>query len=272
MKKKAFYVFLALFIFLFGCYQRPGVIIKDIVIGGLENDKHATSFFIINNDRVVQDCQVKIMLNNDLYRAYDLGVIKPKEEKFLETLVEYTEGETQTKVFAECKEPVQEEISSCGEKGSIERKLCVLKHNNPRLEQCLESNITDYELFCAALISKDTEICAYIESNTKKVWCQAYVTGETSLCGKIQDKKGKDWCYMDIGMNFKDPTLCGKIEDKGLKTSCNAVTTRNPQLCLEGAKEYQTTCILNLIESTSDKEGLCNLLGEQKNECLEQIK
>lgn len=273
MKKRVLYFGLIFFLFLFGCAQKPEkVVVQNVVMNELEGDKHNISFFVTNPTQKIGDCQAKIILNNVSYGIYDLGIIMLGKEKFFETTIKCRTDETVINIIADCRWVTQKEVDSCGDKESIEKKLCMLTLDKPQLQQCLAGNITYYKFFCIALITKDPEICTYIKSNLKEAWCRAYVTGDFNLCENIQNETAKDWCYTDIGINFEDLDICDKISDEKSKTSCTAVAKQQPELCLEGAENYQVSCIVNIIESTENKE-LCNLLtGEQKEECIKQVK
>lgn len=275
-KKLCLLIFSVLLLgFLLGCVQQPKkAIVKDLMIEELKGSKHAVSFSILNKNWKTSDCQVRIILANDTYGIYDLGIMKPDEKKSFKTTLNFKNGETRIEVTADCKPITKKEIDACNDKKRGERMLCMLTLDKPELQQCLlpENDAPYHKLFCIALVSKDPEICLYIVPYSQKVWCKAYVTKNADLCSKIGIIENKDWCYTDIGMNFKDENICDKISDEKLKTSCIAAATLNAGLCLKGAENHKVSCIVNIIESTSNKE-LCDILSnEQREECLEQVR
>lgn len=270
MKKRVLYALLFLIILLSGCKQEK-IVIKDVVIGESEEGQHTVSFFAINKNKEIGDCFAKIVLNQKTYSIHNLGIIKPGEKTFFETDIKFENGGTSIKVLAGCDWVTQEETTICNNKTWLERKLCRLTFNKPELQQCLQNKDLEYKFFCIGLINNDSELCQYTKSGSKEIWCKAYITKNVDLCNTIQNSKEKDWCFTDIGMNLRDSQICDKITDQKSQTSCIAVAKEDPELCLKGADEYKLNCILSIIESTSNKE-LCNLLGNRKEECLEQIK
>ncbi len=273
MEKRGLYIILAFLILLFGCSQyQDKAMVKDLTVEESGGNNHTVSFFVINEKQEACDGQVRIILNNDLYRIYDLDMLEPGEKKSFKTALNYENGKTVTNILTDCKKLTPEEANACNDKEGIERRICLLTFNNPKLQQCLTSNATYYQLFCVALIKQDPEICAYITSETRKTWCKAYIKRDANICANIKNEKDKNWCYADIGMNFKDKDICDKISDEKSKTSCTAVTTKNPELCLAGAETLKLSCITNIAETTGKKD-LCSLLsGEQKKECTEQLR
>lgn len=259
-------------IFLSGCLteQKEKVYVKDLVIGELKRDEHAISFFVVNENDKTGDCMAKILINNNQSSTHDIGLINSGKDKFFETNIKLDTGETSIKILPNCEWVTEKEATECNYQNWSERKLCMLTLDKPNLKQCLEGDVIYYKFFCIALISKNPETCEYIRSSTKRSWCKAYVTGNISFCENIQTKEDKDWCYTDIGMNFKDLSICDKISDEKSKKSCRATKLQDPELCLNGAEAYKTSCIRDIVESTGKKE-LCGLLSsEQKEECLEQ--
>ncbi|MBL7100863.1 MAG: hypothetical protein ISS23_02835 [Nanoarchaeota archaeon] len=234
-------LFLALF-FLFGCTQKFSEI-KDLEYIELNGDENLV-FNAINPLNSLAECSVYFSVEDDL-KILGLGVFQPQEKRLIKSSLTFENGETDFTLDLKCETP-------------------------ENLKKCATQEEAYSQYFCLALINKDHKFCKKIDANFRKIWCEAFVLDQPELCSNIADKECKDWCYMDLGMNKRDRTLCDKIMDTGQKTSCIAVTTSNPDLCLEGDENYKLTCIETLAESMKDIT-LCDKLEDSSDECYEDM-
>lgn len=271
MKHMKKWLLLLLFLLILtGCkfgLEQKGVMVKDVVVTKLDSNNRSISFSVKNLNNSAADCYVNISLDEkELHK--DIGVIEAKSEKKKQIISAFKNEKSQISIKPICRWIDEYTVKKCNIGDYINRRICESALKKPRLQQCLDSNITSYRLFCISLISKRPEICNYIKSSSRRNWCKAYITGNISFCENIRDGKKKDWCYTDLGINFKNLTICDKVSDVKSRTSCIAVATSKPELCLEGAEEFKIACVTNIAELTGNKN-ICELLGEQKEECSE---
>lgn len=268
------FVFLFLSIIMLGCQFKPeqqtGVIIQNIQVNGLKENKPYVSFKIKNFNNFTVDCYGKISFDNKTTLS-GIGIVKPgiKEEKQI-SLNSITDANVKIKIEPICRGMSDLVVQKCGNiKTYTDRILCEFELKNPRVKQCYGRETGAGKLFCAALVTNNPKICNYIVSY-KRHWCTAYITGNFSYCDKITDQDKKDWCYMDIGMNKGNKNICEKISDSAKKTSCMAVISSDANACLKGSKQDELICILNIIEIMGDKS-LCEKLGDSKTECYSSL-
>lgn len=263
--------FLLLFLFVLGCKiesKQNEVLIKDVAINRLDDNNISLSFYIKNVNNSAADCFANISIGeNEIHK--DIGVIEAMAGKKGQFTLAAKNEEVPVEIKPICRWIDESTSQKCSGGSYIERRICEWVLKKPELQHCLADNVTYYQLFCIALSSKNPKICDYIRSNSRRNWCRAYVTEDSSFCNNILDEKWKDWCYADLGMNLKDSSLCDKVISLKSKNSCIAVITSNPQLCLQGSEGLKISCITNIAESTSNRN-ICELLGEQKQECFEQ--